>query len=258
LLGFSASGSSGETEPNQLMVTYHHNWFDRTASRHPRARWAPVHVYNNLYTGNNIYGVGSACGAKVYVERNYFDNVARPVLISGYNDPEGTLSGDPLGYAKSVENYSNAEIVADNSDAAFSFDPKNYYSYSADSAVAIPEVTKALAGAGKLNFIAADPSTVGVRQNQGSQQPTDASLYQNYPNPFNPATIIRYSLADRDRVNLEVYDILGRRVVELVNEVQAAGDHSIVFDASQLPTGIYFYSLQSRFHHESRKMVLVK
>lgn len=257
LLGFSSSGGEGETEPNQLMVTYHHNWFDHSGSRHPRARWAPVHVFNNLYTANNIYGVGSTCGAKVVVERNYFDKVPRPVLISGYNDADGTLSNDPLGYVKSIENYSNTIPAADNSDSTFNFDPKKLYSYLADSAEVIAPVVKILAGAGKVNVLASNPVT--VKQENMLIIPTTAELYQNYPNPFNPVTNIEFKVAQKGLASLKVYDLLGRNITTLFNETAIPGiKYSCRFDGSKLSSGLYLYKLESGSTSIARKLLLLK
>ncbi|MFZ1519742.1 MAG: T9SS type A sorting domain-containing protein, partial [Ignavibacteriaceae bacterium] len=88
--------------------------------------------------------------------------------------------------------------------------------------------------------------------------PYSFKLFQNYPNPFNPSTIINYSIVDQELVNLDVYDILGQKVAQLVNEVQEAGNHSVVFDASKLTSGIYLYRLQSGSYSSTKKMLLTK
>jgi len=71
----------------------------------------------------------------------------------------------------------------------------------------------------------------------------DFQLYQNYPNPFNPATTIRFFLPRREQVTLKVFDALGKEVATLVADEFVAGEHSIVFDATALAGGIYFYRL---------------
>lgn len=84
------------------------------------------------------------------------------------------------------------------------------------------------------------------------------SLSQNYPNPFNPATIIRYSIAEAGLVTLKIYDVLGREVLELVNEEKAAGSYDINFNASKLSSGVYMYKIESGSYQEAKKMILVK
>ena len=83
-------------------------------------------------------------------------------------------------------------------------------------------------------------------------------LINNYPNPFNPTTRIQYSIKDKAFVNLSVYDILGRKISTLVNEVKESGKYQVVFDALQLATGIYFYTIQAGSFRETKKMILAK
>lgn len=83
-------------------------------------------------------------------------------------------------------------------------------------------------------------------------------LEQNYPNPFNPITTINYSLPNSSFVKLVVYNSIGQEIADLVNETIAAGNHSVEFDASNLPSGIYFYRLQAGEFVQTRKMILLK
>ncbi|MEG8946385.1 alpha-amylase family glycosyl hydrolase [Rosettibacter firmus] len=86
----------------------------------------------------------------------------------------------------------------------------------------------------------------------------DFSLSQNYPNPFNPTTFINYQIPSTSNVILKVYDILGREVTTLVNEVQQAGRYEIKFNASDLPSGVYFYRIQAGNFSDTKKMILLK
>jgi hypothetical protein len=86
----------------------------------------------------------------------------------------------------------------------------------------------------------------------------DFHLSQNYPNPFNPTTIINFNTPVESFVNLKVYDIMGREVVEIISEEKPAGNYSVTFDGSGLSSGIYFYRIQSGSYNAVRRMLLLK
>lgn len=100
------------------------------------------------------------------------------------------------------------------------------------------------------------PKKESVQQNQ--VLPLEYSLYQNYPNPFNPTTQIQYSIKEEGLVQLRVYDILGKEIVTLVNTNKEAGNYSVDFNASQLPSGVYIYQLSTLGFTQARKMILAK
>ncbi len=84
------------------------------------------------------------------------------------------------------------------------------------------------------------------------------SLNQNYPNPFNPTTTISYSIPSDEHVTLKVYNTLGEEVAELVNEVKIAGVYSTDFNAENLPSGIYFYTIAAGKYTNTKKLLLIK
>ena len=101
----SLCGMKSESGPNY--ITYHHNWFDHSDSRHPRIRTMTVHVYNNYFDGNAKYGVGVTTGASAFVESNYFRNAHNPMLSSKQGTDalgSGTFSGEKGGVIKSFNN----------------------------------------------------------------------------------------------------------------------------------------------------------
>jgi hypothetical protein len=89
-------------------------------------------------------------------------------------------------------------------------------------------------------------------------KPQEFALYANYPNPFNPSTAIQYDLPEKSFVRLRVFDILGRQVAVLVEEERPAGSYSLSFNASNLPSGIYFYRIEAGSFVETKRMVLLK
>jgi hypothetical protein len=92
----------------------------------------------------------------------------------------------------------------------------------------------------------------------GDMLPSGYVLSQNYPNPFNPTTAIDFTLPASGFVSLKVYDLLGREVMTLVNEQKAAGTYRATFDASNMPSGTYFYALKAGSFNSVKKMTLVK
>ena len=106
-------GMTSESGPNY--ITYHHNWFDHSDSRHPRIRTMSVHIYNNYFDGVAKYGVGSTTGSDVFVECNYFRNCGKPMLTSkqgsdvncgqgSSDETKGTFSGEAGGSIKAYNN----------------------------------------------------------------------------------------------------------------------------------------------------------
>lgn len=102
------------------------------------------------------------------------------------------------------------------------------------------------------------PQTVTVEVTRLAPKVYTYKLEQNYPNPFNPSTRIVYQIAATSNVNLEVFDMLGRKVATLVNERKEAGEYSVNFNASGLSSGVYFYRLQTDKFTQTKKMILMK
>jgi len=109
LLGLSEGTTTG------LYITYHHNWYDHSDSRHPRVRFYSAHVYNNYYDGNSKYGAGSTLGSSVFMEGNFFRNCKYPMLTSMqgsdvYGGAVGTFSGEAGGTIKAYNNTMSGQI----------------------------------------------------------------------------------------------------------------------------------------------------
>jgi len=107
------------------------------------------------------------------------------------------------------------------------------------------------------------PSAIDTRPIVGDQTPATFDLSQNYPNPFNPSTTIHFDLSKASRVQLNIYDLTGRLVKTLLDEVRPAGSHQVIWngtdrDGNVVATGVYFYSLNNQTSQSVRKMMLVK
>jgi hypothetical protein len=94
--------------------------------------------------------------------------------------------------------------------------------------------------------------------NMSPNIPGSFVLHQNYPNPFNPVTTILFSVPEQSHVELRVYDLLGREVQVLVNDVKLAGTHTVELDARSLPSGVYFYRINTPSFIETKRMILLR
>jgi pectate lyase len=139
----SHSDGAASTDVGHLKVTIHHNFFDRSRQRHPRVRFGePVHVYNNYFLGNELYGVASTMNGGVLVEGNYFSGVPFPCFsASGYADsgPGRLVQRDNVFTGSGPCEVAGSVV-----------EPRTYYTYTMDSATAVPARVTAGAGAGKL------------------------------------------------------------------------------------------------------------
>lgn len=103
-----------------------------------------------------------------------------------------------------------------------------------------------------------NPGALLSNGNNGSTIPENFSLEQNYPNPFNPSTGIKFNIPKSNNVTLKVYDLTGRVVATLVNEYKPAGSYEVTFDAADLSSGVYYFSISSGEFSKTMKMVLIK
>ena len=109
-------------------------------------------------------------------------------------------------------------------------------------------------------YYGGEETSVGKLQPYAVQSvsPVTYVLHQNYPNPFNPSTTIKYDLPTDARVDLTVYDVLGREILTLVDGFQEAGYHQVTLDARNLASGIYFYRLTAGSFTDVKKLIVMK
>ena len=155
-------GMKNESGPNY--ISYHHNWFDHSDSRHPRVRTMTVHVYNNFFDNVAKYGVGATTGASVFVENNYFLKTKKPIRSSRQGTDaqgDGTFSGENGGMIKACGNYfdrsiANFKYFTQKNPAATGYDA--YETDSRDEQVPSSEVTKV--GGTSYNNFDTNPSLI--------------------------------------------------------------------------------------------------
>jgi hypothetical protein len=113
-------------------------------------------------------------------------------------------------------------------------------------------------GVSQYDYIVIKYSQLLELKKVSNEIPRRFELNQNYPNPFNPTTTIKYQLPIANYVKLILYDILGREVTTLVNEKQSTGTYEVEWDASNYPSGIFFYKLEASNFVDTKKMVVIK
>jgi hypothetical protein len=102
------------------------------------------------------------------------------------------------------------------------------------------------------------PGQVGIEEEPSEITPQSFITQQNYPNPFNSTTKIRYNLHEPSDVTIIIYDLLGRKIETLYKGYRPAGNHQVVWDASDLKSGNYFYKIETGWRSESKKMLLLR
>lgn len=111
-------------------------------------------------------------------------------------------------------------------------------------------------GGFNFNYVDINPSLTNIDTDKNLIN--EYELFQNFPNPFNPSTVIKFNLPEKADVSLEVFNILGERVDNLINKNLAAGKHEIQFDGKELTSGVYFYKISTENFVEIKKMILTK
>lgn len=214
----SMCGMTSESGPNY--ITYHHNWFDHSDSRMARIRTMSVHMYNNYYLHNDVYGVGATSGSSVFMESNYFDATKRPIMSSLQGTDakgDGTFSGEKGGlikaygnvFANKPDNFSYIPYAENNTsfDAYEVSNPSEQvpasvktlvggtsynnfdtnsslmYAYAADKAEDVPSIVEGFYGAGRLNHGDIDfviPDETVVTNGHQQPWPALASILDAY------------------------------------------------------------------------------
>jgi pectate lyase len=229
-----ASNDSAKVD-SVARITFHHNYFYNCSSRLPMIRFGKAHIFNNYYKDSHE-AVDSRMGAWVRVEGNYFENVTRAVFDRG-----PVVSGYVLGKKQIIDNYFGSSIV----DSIPVCDLVVPYPYTLDPTAEVPIIVAGNVG-------------TSVQEENHSLKPETFALEQNYPNPFNPTTVIRYQLPIKSKVNIKIFDVLGREVATLAKKEELAGDHSVQWDASNFTSGVYFYRLTASGFSHTKKMLLLK
>ena len=113
-------------------------------------------------------------------------------------------------------------------------------------------------GSGIFSRVSIEGTNLVSVSNTGTSVPKTFSISQNYPNPFNPSTKIQYEVPEKSIVSLKVYDVLGNEIITLVNKENLSGRYEVEFNATNLPSGVYFYRIQAGGFVDTKKMIVLK
>jgi pectate lyase len=170
-------------------------------------------------------------------------------IITGIIDSQTDVGGWPILHSSPAPPDSDHDGMPDEWEVANNLNPYD----SSDARAAAPDGYTMVEK--YINSLAANITT-SIKDSR--QIPTSFSLKQNYPNPFNPTTKIEFSIPVKASIKLEVFDLLGRKILKLLDQEEDAGNYTINFDGSSLSSGIYIYSLSSPYEIMSKKMILLK
>jgi len=263
-------GGNGRVLRYQLDGTFVDEFTDTSVSQSIGIDWDDAgNLYVSSYNGDNVRKFdqnGNDLG--LFVTTNllgptniWFDDNG-DLLVIDYNgtavkryDSDGNFISDfitGLGNAEGVDFFPNGNILIGNgaTSSVKMFDSSGNYIKDL-----IPSGSGGLVTPNAV--VLREVTTLPVQDDENLPFNT-FELNQNYPNPFNPSTSIQYTVGNRQFVTLKVYNALGKEIITLVNKEVSTGNHEVEFDATNLPSGVYFYQLQARSFIETRKMILLK
>lgn len=222
----------GMSDSAEFLVTYHHNWFDHSDSRHPRIRVASVHIYNNYFDGNAKYGVGTTKGSSAFVEANYYRNCKNPMMSSMQGTDalgQGTFSGENGGMIKAYNNITvgASSLIYANSDAGTAkADAVSFDAYLASSREeTVPSSYKTVAGATTYNnFDTSSAYDLGVAEEDIDDPQDVPPIVTKYAGRMNGGDF-DWTFQESDDTNYSVDTALKAKVVNYKSSVLAIGGY---------------------------------
>lgn len=237
-----------------------------------------THSYNDIsYAG----GTGSSLPTRVFPQQGSL--LGGPLYDLFNTQPTDSMNYDPV-YEIGVSNWIDGFDVADGIEADIKGESRGIGG-EANVQVLNIGAHRTLSGGNKIVFLSYDPLSLNSRpayywygfsatapqvqaalwfdvalsvRKIDNQTPETFAISQNYPNPFNPTTTINFSVPQSSKVVLKVYDLLGKEVATLINEEKEAGNYAVNFEAANLASGLYIYTINAGSFSASKKMMLLK
>ncbi|MCX6121268.1 MAG: C25 family cysteine peptidase [Ignavibacteriales bacterium] len=232
------------------IITY---WGHANQNQFSKSRYFYTESIDSLINGNQL-PVCLLAGCDLLYDSRPPLSIPTHLLEKNGGGAVAVISSEGLSYESEVFNFYTTLI---NSMIQKPNEPIGMLFKEAKCSLNYFDVIRKLTFLGDPALIVKHPVALTDVQNQFSH-PESFALKQNYPNPFNPTTVIVYQLPAQSNVTLIVFDMLGREVKTLVNDRQSAGLHSVIFNASGLTSGVYFYRLQAGSFTETKKLLFLK
>ena len=240
---------------------------------------------DSVKTGDYFIALLPPTSTTLYTSRFYIKDTSGVGFLFGIS--KGAASGGPIVYGTTIYQLNTTYLVVFKykfNTTSTTDDEMSFYIFNTSLPSTEPSTPTVGPVTGTVND-ATSLGRLGIRQGSSSSSPTviidgikvstswatvvsvphsinsvadKFELSQNYPNPFNPVTNIQFKVASKELVKLNVFDILGKEVAVLVNEILQPGNYETTLDGSMLNSGVYFYRLQTDSYTETKKMLLVK
>jgi hypothetical protein len=245
---------------------------DANYLNHPHAEFYYLTYLQKFYGDHAISTVSSNKDVLCYASKFVSGETGVVIVNKGTVEQVISIDTKTIGVGNRYYNYSfiggtdggdfspNVYMNGEGPSSAYQWGPYDQLfdikanSYSIDNEIKFTSPGRSV----QMIMIEGGNNYISSAGNTGSDVPRTFNLFQNFPNPFNPSTIISYQIPTSVFVTLKVFDVLGREVETLVNERQSAGNHSVQFDASKLPSGVYFYKLQTGNYSATKKLLLLE
>ncbi len=218
-------------------ITFHHNWFRSTTQRNPRVRFGQVHVFNNYYTNVSLYGIGIGNRAHIISENNFFDTV---LAASRFYD-DALNQGFFVDTGSILHNSGNFVSRP----IGINWNPANHYQYTLTETLMVPQIVMANAGAEQTS------THVPITSEKSAKIQIAV-----FPNPITEVGHITIQMPYSARVKATLFDISGRKISVLANEVLAPGHSAIPFDRKGLSSGVYFLKIEAGTETLTQKVLI--
>ena len=236
--------NTAESSINVAMLTFTQDNLAQTLiSEKADGKKVRVILDNNTDTGNEFSNLQNN-GVDIHLK----GNAVTGYFHHKYAIVDGEMNSDNSAVITGSHNWSNAAGTSNNENTLIIHNRRIANLY-------LQEFKARYIEAGGTDTISILTS---VAENENNNSPVKFYLYQNYPNPFNPATTIKFEIPKSQKIELKIYDVLGREVRTLYNDIAPAGIKTINFNASNLASGVYFYKLVTNNYTSIKKMVLLK